>query len=58
METKRSGRRERQETILFPVLFIRVFQNIAFVFQEIAWLQKFKTLEQNEKMDTEFMSIK
>ena len=37
---------------------LRVFSNIAFVFQEIPWLQKFKTLEKNEVIGTGFMCIK
>ena len=45
----------RQETPLFPVLFHYEYFKIytAFVFQEIHWLQKFKTLEKNEKIQSQ-----
>ena len=45
----------RQETTLFPLLFhYKYFKiYIAFVFQEINWFQKFKTLEKNEKIQSQ-----
>ena len=41
--------------MLFPVLFhYQYFKiDIAFVFQEIHWFQKFKTLEKNEKIQSQ-----
>ena len=41
----------QQETTLFPVLFHDEYFKIyiAFVFQEIHWFQKFKTLEKMRK---------
>ena len=45
----------RQETTLFPVLFhYEYFKiSIASVFQEIHWFQKCKTLEKNEKIQSQ-----
>ena len=42
----------RQETTLFPVLFHSEYFKIyiGFVFQEIHWFEKLKTLEKNEKI--------
>ena len=43
--------REGKKPLYSQCFFITSILNIAFVFQKIPWLQKFKTLEKNEKID-------
>ena len=42
--------REGKKPLCSQCFFIRSIRNIAFLFQEIPWLQKFKTFEKIEKL--------